>query len=152
MDRALIGVFEETDEVGLGRLLQHHDGGALGAQVGLEALRDLARGRGAGRAARGSVAPSTSRSGGSRAARPYPGGSGGASSRRWWRAQICAPLSSPAAYGAPCRPCLLSATHSTVRYAPFPVTTLCRRSNLYVNMIRISYDKSGRVACDNDRR
>ena len=42
VDRAQVGVLEETNEVGLGRLLQGHDGGALEAEVGLEVLGDLA--------------------------------------------------------------------------------------------------------------
>ena len=41
VDGAQVGVLEETDEVGLGRLLQSHDGGALEAEVGLEVLGDL---------------------------------------------------------------------------------------------------------------
>ena len=41
MDGAQIGVFEQTDQISLGRLLQSHDGGALEAQVGLEVLGDL---------------------------------------------------------------------------------------------------------------
>ncbi len=36
-----VGVLEQRDEVGLGRLLEGHDGGRLEAQVGLEVLRDL---------------------------------------------------------------------------------------------------------------
>ena len=42
VDRAQVGVLEEPDKVGLGRLLQGHDGGALEAEVGLEVLGDLA--------------------------------------------------------------------------------------------------------------
>ena len=42
VDGAQVGVLEETNEVGLGSLLQGHDGGALEAEVGLEVLRDLA--------------------------------------------------------------------------------------------------------------
>ena len=42
VDGAQVGVLEETNEVGLGRLLEGHDGGALEAQVGLEVLGDLA--------------------------------------------------------------------------------------------------------------
>ncbi|OEL31418.1 histone H3.2, partial [Dichanthelium oligosanthes] len=41
VDGAEVGVLEEPDEVGLGRLLQCGDGGALEAEVGLEVLRDL---------------------------------------------------------------------------------------------------------------
>jgi hypothetical protein len=36
-----VGVFEERDQVGLGGLLEGHDGGRLEAQVGLEVLGDL---------------------------------------------------------------------------------------------------------------
>jgi hypothetical protein len=42
MDGAEVGILEESDEVGLGRLLQSHDGGALEAEIGLEVLGDLA--------------------------------------------------------------------------------------------------------------
>merc|ERR1719502_2424833 len=42
VDRAEVGVLEEADEVGLGRLLEREDRRALEAQVGLEVLRDLA--------------------------------------------------------------------------------------------------------------
>src|SRR6202142_204727 len=42
VDGAQVGVLEETDEVGLARLLQGHNGGDLEAQVGLEVLRDVA--------------------------------------------------------------------------------------------------------------
>merc|ERR1719164_256243 len=42
MDRAQIGVLEETDEVRLRRLLEREDCGRLEAEVGLEVLRDLA--------------------------------------------------------------------------------------------------------------
>jgi len=38
---AQIGVFEQTDQVGLASFLQRHDGGALETQVGLEVLGDL---------------------------------------------------------------------------------------------------------------
>ena len=41
MDGAQVGVLEQADEVGLGRLLQGHHGGALEPQVGLEVLGDL---------------------------------------------------------------------------------------------------------------
>ena len=41
MDGAEVGVLEQPDEVGLGCLLQGHDGGALEAEVGLEVLCDL---------------------------------------------------------------------------------------------------------------
>ncbi|CAL9098746.1 unnamed protein product, partial [Musa acuminata var. zebrina] len=42
VDGAEVGVLEEADEVGLGRLLEGRDGGALEAEIGLEVLRDLA--------------------------------------------------------------------------------------------------------------
>ena len=42
VDGAQVGVLEEMHQVGLGRLLQGQDGGALEAQVGLEVLGDLA--------------------------------------------------------------------------------------------------------------
>merc|ERR1719502_1427598 len=42
VDRAEVGVLEEADEVGLGRLLEREDRRRLEAQVGLEVLRDLA--------------------------------------------------------------------------------------------------------------
>ena len=42
VDGAEVGILEESDEVGLGRLLQSHDGGALEAEIGLEVLGDLA--------------------------------------------------------------------------------------------------------------
>jgi len=42
VDGAQVGVLEEADEVGLGRLLERDDGRRLEAQVGLEVLRDLA--------------------------------------------------------------------------------------------------------------
>ena len=41
VDGAQVGVLEQADEVGLGRLLQGHHGGALEPQVGLEVLGDL---------------------------------------------------------------------------------------------------------------
>merc|ERR1712060_671612 len=41
VDGAQVGVLEETDEVGLGGLLQSEDGGGLEPQVGLEVLGDL---------------------------------------------------------------------------------------------------------------
>jgi hypothetical protein len=41
VDRAQVGVFEETDEVGFAGLLQSHDGGALETEIGLEVLCDL---------------------------------------------------------------------------------------------------------------
>ena len=40
-DGVQVGVLEQADEVGLGRLLQGHHGGALEPQVGLEVLGDL---------------------------------------------------------------------------------------------------------------
>ena len=42
VDGRQVGVLEEADQVGLGRLLEGQDGGRLEAQVGLEVLRDLA--------------------------------------------------------------------------------------------------------------
>ena len=42
VDGAEVGVLEEADKVGLGRLLQSHNGGGLEAEVGLEVLRHLA--------------------------------------------------------------------------------------------------------------
>ena len=42
MDGAQVGVFEETNQVGLGRLLESSHSGALEAQVCLEVLGDLA--------------------------------------------------------------------------------------------------------------
>ena len=42
VDGAEVGILEESDQVGLGRLLQSHDGGALEAEIGLEVLGDLA--------------------------------------------------------------------------------------------------------------
>ena len=42
VDGAQVGVLEQADQVGLGRLLQGHHGGALEAQVRLEVLGDLA--------------------------------------------------------------------------------------------------------------
>jgi hypothetical protein len=41
MDGSQVGVLEQADQVGLGRLLQGQDGRALEAQVGLEVLGDL---------------------------------------------------------------------------------------------------------------
>ena len=41
VDGAEVGVLEEGDEVGLNRLLERTDGGALEAEVGLEVLSDL---------------------------------------------------------------------------------------------------------------
>ena len=41
VDGAEVGILEESDQVGLGRLLQSHDGGALEAEIGLEILGDL---------------------------------------------------------------------------------------------------------------
>ena len=41
MEGAKVGVLEELHEVGLGSLLQGHDGGVLKAEVGLEVLGDL---------------------------------------------------------------------------------------------------------------
>jgi histone H3 len=42
VDGAEVGVLEETNEVGLGSLLQREDGTALEAEVGLEVLGNLA--------------------------------------------------------------------------------------------------------------
>ena len=42
VDRAQVGVLEESDEVRLGGLLQSKDGGSLESEVRLEVLRDLA--------------------------------------------------------------------------------------------------------------
>ena len=42
MDGGKVGVLEERDEVGLGGLLERHDGRRLEAQVRLEVLSDLA--------------------------------------------------------------------------------------------------------------
>ena len=42
VDGAEVGILEESDQVGLGRLLQSHDGGALEAEIGLEVLGNLA--------------------------------------------------------------------------------------------------------------
>ena len=42
VDGAQVGVFEETDQVGLAGFLQSHDGRALEAQIGLEVLSDFA--------------------------------------------------------------------------------------------------------------
>ena len=48
VDVAEVGVLEQPDEVGLGCLLQGHDGGALDAEVGLEELAlDLSESHGA---------------------------------------------------------------------------------------------------------
>lgn len=41
VDGGQVGVLEEGDEVGLGRLLEREDGGGLESQVGLEVLGDL---------------------------------------------------------------------------------------------------------------
>ena len=41
VDSGQVGVLEERDEVGLGRLLESHDGARLEAEVGLEVLGDL---------------------------------------------------------------------------------------------------------------
>ncbi|KYN00179.1 hypothetical protein ALC62_09059, partial [Cyphomyrmex costatus] len=41
VDRAQIGVLEETNEVCLRRFLESADGGALKTQIGLEILRDF---------------------------------------------------------------------------------------------------------------
>ena len=41
VDGSQVGVLEERDEVGLGRLLEGHDGARLEAEVGLEVLCDL---------------------------------------------------------------------------------------------------------------
>jgi hypothetical protein len=41
VDGAKVSVFEETNQVGLGCLLEGRDGGGLESQVGLEVLRDL---------------------------------------------------------------------------------------------------------------
>ena len=41
VDGTQVGVLEQPDEVGLGCLLQGHDGRALEAEVGLEVLCDL---------------------------------------------------------------------------------------------------------------
>ena len=41
VDGAEVGVLEESDEVGLGCLLQRHDGGGLEAEVRLAVLGDL---------------------------------------------------------------------------------------------------------------
>ena len=41
MESAEVGVLEELHEVGLGSLLQGHDGGVLEAEVGLEVLGNL---------------------------------------------------------------------------------------------------------------
>ena len=41
MDGSQVGVLEERDEVGLGGLLERHDGRRLEAEVGLEVLGDL---------------------------------------------------------------------------------------------------------------
>ena len=36
MDSSQVGVLEEGDEVGLGSLLEGHDGGGLEAEIGLD--------------------------------------------------------------------------------------------------------------------
>jgi hypothetical protein len=41
VDGAQVGVFEETDQVGLAGFLQSHDGGRLETQVGLEILSNF---------------------------------------------------------------------------------------------------------------
>jgi hypothetical protein len=41
VDGSQIGVLEQLDEVGLGRLLESADGGRLKSEVGLEVLGDL---------------------------------------------------------------------------------------------------------------
>ena len=41
VDGAQVGVLKEPDEVGLGGLLESHDGGALEPEVGFEILGDL---------------------------------------------------------------------------------------------------------------
>jgi histone H3 len=41
VDSAQVGIFEQTDEIGLAGLLQSHDSRALEAQIGLEVLGDL---------------------------------------------------------------------------------------------------------------
>jgi hypothetical protein len=41
VDSSQVGVFEQGDEVGLGSLLQSHDGGRLESEVGLEVLGDF---------------------------------------------------------------------------------------------------------------
>jgi len=42
VDRAKVGIFKQSNQVGLGRLLQGEDGGSLEPEVGLEVLGDLA--------------------------------------------------------------------------------------------------------------
>ena len=41
VDSAQVGVFEETDQVGLASLLKGHDSRALEAEIGLEVLGDF---------------------------------------------------------------------------------------------------------------
>ena len=41
VDGAQVGVFEESDQVGLGGFLKGHDGRGLEAEIGLEVLGDL---------------------------------------------------------------------------------------------------------------
>ena len=47
VDGREVGVLEERDEVGLGSLLEGHDGGRLEAEVGLEDI-ESAKGQGTG--------------------------------------------------------------------------------------------------------
>ena len=51
MDGAQVGILEEPDEVGLGCLLESHDGVALETKVGFEVLDGRLPSRDAGRAA-----------------------------------------------------------------------------------------------------
>ena len=51
MDGAQVGILEEPDEVGLGCLLESHDGGALETKIGFEVLDGRFPSRDAGRAA-----------------------------------------------------------------------------------------------------
>ena len=48
MDSSQVGVFEEGDEVGLGSLLERHDGRRLEAEIGLDDMGSFVRKGGTG--------------------------------------------------------------------------------------------------------
>jgi len=43
MNSSQVGVFKEGDEVGLGSLLERHDGGRLEAEIGLDDMGNIVR-------------------------------------------------------------------------------------------------------------
>ena len=104
VDGAQVRVLKQAHQVRLGSLVQRPDRSALEPQVGLKVLRNLAH-QPLERQLPDEEVGGPPESGGSRAGRRCPGGTGAASSRPQSRAHSSAQPSSPAVAAGPCRQC-----------------------------------------------